>query len=62
MAAIEKVCPEARNLVVVPGCALCNPEAGPPLATLARVFTQAGSLCGWHLDPSVKAATTLTLP
>lgn len=62
MAAIEKVCPEARNLVVVPDAPLCNLKLAH-LATLARVFTQAGlNVRLGTFDPSIKAATTLTLP
>ena len=44
------------------GCAAVQPEAGPP-GPLARVFTQAGlNVRLGTFDPSVTAATTLTLP
>jgi glutamate--cysteine ligase len=62
MAAIEKICPEARNLLVIP-------EAGERctfyldnLATLARIFTQAGlNVRFGTLDTAVTEPTDLPL-
>jgi len=42
MAAIEKICPEARNLLVIPETGARCSFYLENLATLARVFTQAG--------------------
>ena len=62
-AAIEKICPEARNLMIVP-------ENGKPssfyLASLARlqdIFRMAGlNVRFGSIDPAVKTSTTLKLP
>ncbi len=62
MAAIEKICPEARNLLLIP-------EPGEPcsfyldnLATLARIFTQAGlNVRFGSLDPALTEPTELKL-
>ena len=62
MAAIEKICPEARNLLVIP-------ETGEPcsfylenLATLARIFTQAGlNVRFGTLDTAITEPTALRL-
>jgi glutamate--cysteine ligase len=62
-AAIEKICPEARNLMIVP-------ENGKPssfyLASLARlqdIFRMAGlNVRFGSIDPAVKKSTTLKLP
>ncbi len=42
MAAIEKICPEARNLLVIPETGARCSFYLEHLATLARIFTQAG--------------------
>ncbi|MBW8843548.1 MAG: glutamate--cysteine ligase [Burkholderiales bacterium] len=42
MAAIEKICPEARNLLVIPETGAQCSFYLENLATLARIFTQAG--------------------
>ncbi|MFT7776703.1 glutamate--cysteine ligase [Roseateles sp.] len=42
MAAIEKICPEARNLLVIPETGARCSFYLDNLATLARIFTQAG--------------------
>ena len=42
MAAIEKICPEARNLLVVPDADTSDPFYLDHLECLIRVFTQAG--------------------
>ena len=62
-AAIEKICPEARNLLIVP-------ENGKPssfyLASLQRlqeIFRMAGlNVRLGSIDPALKRSTTLTLP
>ena len=62
MAAIEKICPEARNLLVIP-------ENGPPssfylanLAQLQRIFNMAGlNVRLGSIDPALKKTTTLEL-
>ena len=67
MAAIEKICPEARNLLVVPDN---NTQSGPQssfylanVLQLKRIFHQAGlNVRFGSLDPAIKAPTTLKLP
>ena len=62
MAAIEKICPEARNLLVIP-------ENGQPssfylanLAQMQRIFNMAGlNVRLGSIDPAVKKATTFEL-
>ncbi len=62
MAAIEKICPEARNLLVIP-------ENGQPssfyldnLAQLQRIFNMAGlNVRLGSIDPALKKNTTLQL-
>jgi len=62
MAAIEKICPEARNLLVIP-------ENGPPssfylanLAQLQRIFNMAGlNVRLGSIDPAIKKNTTFEL-
>jgi glutamate--cysteine ligase len=63
MAAIEKICPEAKNLLLVPGRHTRNTFYLTHLACLVQVFTQAGlNVRLGTLDPEVKAPTTLALP
>ena len=63
MAAIEKICPEAKNLLLVPGRHTHNTFYLTHLACLVQVFTQAGlNVRLGSLDPEVKAPTTLALP
>ena len=62
MAAIEKICPEARNLLVIP-------ENGPPssfylanLAQLQRIFNMAGlNVRLGSIDPAIKKNTSFEL-
>ncbi|MCY7308560.1 MAG: glutamate--cysteine ligase [Rhodoferax sp.] len=63
MAAIEKICPEARNLLIVPenrsdgGSYLAN------VAQLRRIFHMAGMHVRiGSINPDIKTATDLTLP
>ena len=63
MAAIEKICPEARNLLVVPESNPRNSFYLANLLQLNRVFHQAGlNVRFGSLSADVKAPTTLTLP
>ncbi len=63
MAAIEKSCPEARNLLVVPESNPRNSFYLSSLLQLKRVFHQAGlNVRFGSLSADVKAPTTLTLP
>ncbi len=67
MAAIEKICPEARNLLVVPDKNTQNdPTSSFYLANilqLKRIFHQAGlNVRFGSLDAAIKTPTTLKLP
>jgi glutamate--cysteine ligase len=63
MAAIEKICPEARNLLVVPESNPRNSFYLSNLLQLKRVFHQAGlNVRFGSLNADVKAPTNLTLP
>ena len=62
MAAIEKICPEARNLLVIPETGARCSFYLDNLATLARIFTQAGlNVRFGTLDTSVTEPTPLRL-
>ena len=63
MAAIEKICPEARNLLVVPESNPRNSFYLSNLLQLKRVFHQAGlNVRFGSLNADIKAPTNLTLP
>ncbi|MCY7371831.1 MAG: glutamate--cysteine ligase [Polaromonas sp.] len=63
MAAIEKICPEARNLLVVPESHTRNAFYLANVLQLKRIFHQAGlNVRFGSLDPDLKEPTTLTLP
>ena len=63
MAAIEKICPEARNLLVVPENLTRNSFYLSNLVQLKRVFHQAGlNVRFGSLSSDIKAPTTLDLP
>ncbi len=67
MAAIEKICPEARNLLVVPDNNTQNTQLGSfylaNLLQLKRIFHQAGlNVRFGSLDPDIKVSTALKLP
>jgi len=63
MAAIEKICPEARNLLIVPDNNLRNTSYLNNLAQLRRVFHMAGlNVRIGSISPDVKKATTIELP
>ena len=66
MAAIEKICPEARNLLVVPDKNTQNTQLGSfylaNILQLKRIFHQAGlNVRFGSLDPAIKTPTTLKL-
>jgi len=63
MAAIEKICPEARNLLVVPDKNTQNSFYLANILQLKRIFHQAGlNVSFGSLDPTIKTPTTLKLP
>ena len=63
MAAIEKICPEARNLLVVPENHTRNTFYLANVLQLKRIFHQAGlNVRFGSLSPEIKGPTTLTLP
>ena len=63
MAAIEKICPEARNLLVVPENHTRNTFYLANVLQLKRIFHQAGlNVRFGSLSPEIKEPTTLTLP
>ncbi|MDB5843641.1 MAG: glutamate--cysteine ligase [Polaromonas sp.] len=63
MAAIEKICPEARNLLVVPEHPSRNPSYLANVLQLKRIFYQAGlNVRFGSLSPDIKAPTTVPLP
>jgi glutamate--cysteine ligase len=63
MAAIEKICPEAKNLLLIPEKHTRNSFYLQNVARLAQIFHQAGlNVRLGSLDPEVKEPTTLALP
>jgi len=63
MAAIEKICPEARNLLLVPENHLRNTFYLSNLLQLRRIFHQAGlNVRFGSLSAEIKEPTTLNLP
>ena len=63
MAAIEKICPEARNLLVVPESRPTNSFYLATLVQLKRIFRQAGlNVRFGSLDPEIKKPTEIHLP
>lgn len=62
MAAIEKICPEAKNLLVVPENTR-NTFYLSNIAQLQKVFRMAGlNVRVGSIDPAIKKATTIELP
>ncbi len=62
MAAIEKICPEARNLLVIPENGPNNPFYLANLAQLQRIFNMAGlNVRLGSIDPALKKTTTIEL-
>jgi glutamate--cysteine ligase len=63
MAAIEKICPEARNLLIVPQSRNTNPAYWSNIAQLQRIFHAAGlHVRIGSISPDVKEHTTIALP
>jgi glutamate--cysteine ligase len=63
MAAIEKICPEARNLLIVPENNIRNTFYLSNLAQLRRIFHMAGlNVRIGSISPDVKKATVIDLP
>jgi len=63
MAAIEKICPEARNLLIIPENNLRNTFYLSNLAQLRRVFHMAGlNVRIGSISPDLKKATKIELP
>ena len=63
MAAIEKICPEAKNLLLVPENHTRNTFYLMNVARLVQIFHQAGlNVRLGTLDDTIKAPTTLDLP
>ncbi|MCV2368031.1 glutamate--cysteine ligase [Roseateles oligotrophus] len=62
MASIEKICPEAKNLLLIPESNIGNSFYLSNVATLKRIFTQAGlNVRLGSLDPSITEPTSLNL-
>ncbi|RYF67019.1 MAG: glutamate--cysteine ligase, partial [Comamonadaceae bacterium] len=62
-AAIEKICPEARNLLIVPDNKLKTTSYYNNLAQLARIFRMAGlNVKVGSIDPAIKSAKKIELP
>jgi glutamate--cysteine ligase len=63
MAAIEKICPEAKNLLLIPEKHTRNTFYLTNVIRLVQIFTQAGlNVRLGSLDTELKEPTTLTLP
>ena len=63
MAAIEKICPEARNLLVVPRNDVRNTAYLSNLAQLRRIFQMAGlNVHFGSISPDLKKSVALALP
>ncbi len=63
MAAIEKICPEARNLLIIPENHSRNTFYLANVAQLVRVFNMAGlNVRVGSISPDIKKTTTVTLP
>ncbi|MDC8772452.1 glutamate--cysteine ligase [Roseateles albus] len=62
MAAIEKICPEAKNLLLIPESNTQNSFYLSNIATLKRIFTQAGlNVRLGSLDPNITEPTAVNL-
>ena len=63
MAAIEKICPEARNLIIIPENHIPNAAYLSNLAQLQRIFNMAGlNVRMGSISPDVKKTTVIELP
>ncbi|MEI7762116.1 MAG: glutamate--cysteine ligase [Comamonadaceae bacterium] len=62
MAAIEKICPEARNLLLIPENRSTSTSYLSSLAQLRRIFYMAGlNVRMGSIDPAIKKSTTFAL-
>ena len=63
MAAIEKICPEARNLLLIPENRATDTFYLSSLAQLRNIFHMAGlNVRIGSIDPAIKKSTTVELP
>ena len=63
MAAIEKICPEARNLLIIPENHSRNTFYLANVVQLVRIFNMAGlNVRVGSISPDIKKTTTITLP
>ena len=63
MAAIEKICPEARNLLLIPENHATNTFYLSSVAQLRHIFHMAGlNVRIGSIDPAIKKTTTVELP
>ncbi len=63
MGAIEKICPDAKNLLIIPENHTRNPHYLSNVAQLVRIFHQAGlNVRVGSINPEIKETTTLALP
>ena len=63
MAAVEKICPEAKNLLLIPEKHTRNPFYLTNVRRLVQIFSQAGlNVRLGSLDDDIKSPTTLNLP
>ncbi|MDT8990015.1 glutamate--cysteine ligase [Curvibacter sp. APW13] len=63
MAAIEKICPEARNLLIIPQNQAHSMAYWQNLAQLRSIFRMAGlNVCMGSISPDIKQSTTMELP
>src|SRR5580765_612699 len=63
MAAIEKICPEAKNLLLIPSSRARSTSYRMHLQSLVQIFTQAGlNVRLGSLDPQLGESTRLELP
>lgn len=63
MAAIEKICPEARNLLIIPENHVCTSSYLASVVQLQRIFNMAGlHVRVGSINPAIKKATPITLP
>ena len=63
MASIEKICPEARNLLLIPENQPSSTSYLANVAQLRRIFHMAGlNVRVGSIDPAIKKTTTLELP
>jgi len=63
MAAVEKICPEAKNLLIIPENEKRNSFYLSNIAQLQRIFRMAGlNVRVGSIDPAIKKPTTIQLP